>query len=77
MALITPANKPVPRGVILEHAMLPFSLYRPTLPVCHEIGHRVDVCPNPYTVKCAVSGLSNPTKEHVSTRPVQWCTPHG
>ncbi|KAH9372207.1 hypothetical protein HPB48_019212 [Haemaphysalis longicornis] len=69
-ALVTFAGKRVPRGVIFEHAMLSCSLYRPTRPVCyvcHEVGHRADVCPNPDTVKCAVCGLSNPAKEHECT----------
>ncbi|KAH9367912.1 hypothetical protein HPB48_008368 [Haemaphysalis longicornis] len=78
-ALVPFAGKRVPRGGIFEHAMLACSLYRPTRPVwyvCHEVGHRAYVCPNPNNVKCAVCGIQPHTATcvHTSVRPVQGWT---
>lgn len=76
-ALITFTGKQLPKYVIFEHAALPCSWYLPTRHacyICHEIGHRADVCPNPDTVKCVMCGVSNPTKGHECTPRCALCT---
>lgn len=43
-------------------------LYRKTVPVCsvcHVLGHRADVCPNPTVRSCDFCGARDPTPEHV------------
>ncbi|KAG0433727.1 hypothetical protein HPB47_019629, partial [Ixodes persulcatus] len=76
-ALITFTGKQLPKYVIFEHAALPCSWYLPTRHacyICHEIGHRTDVCPNPDTAKCVTCGVSNPTKGLECTPRCALCT---
>ncbi|KAG0411080.1 hypothetical protein HPB47_011823, partial [Ixodes persulcatus] len=76
-ALITFTGKQLPKFVIFEHAALPCSWYLPTRHacyICHEIGHRADVCSNPDAVKCVMCGVSNPMKGHECTPRCALCT---
>ncbi|KAG0445704.1 hypothetical protein HPB47_018175 [Ixodes persulcatus] len=65
-ALITFTGRQLPKYVVFEHAALPCSWYLPTRHacyICHEIGHRADVCPNPDTVKRPPYGLQGMPKK--------------
>ncbi|XP_065310547.1 uncharacterized protein [Dermacentor albipictus] len=66
----------VPTYVRYRAALLPCSLYRKQVDICHQcnrLGHRGDVCPNPDNKICAGCGTPNPEKDHNCQPKCQLC----
>ncbi|KAH7936691.1 hypothetical protein HPB49_002653 [Dermacentor silvarum] len=68
-AVITFTGKTVPFFVRYYSGEVRCKPYRPTTHVCricHQVGHRTDVCPTPEVYVCPQCGTQNPTQDHPS-----------
>ncbi|KAH7965209.1 hypothetical protein HPB49_004702 [Dermacentor silvarum] len=66
-AVITFTGKTVPFYVRYYSGEVRCKPYRPTTHVCricHQVGHRTDVCPTPEVNVCPQCGARNPTQDH-------------
>ncbi|KAH7953095.1 hypothetical protein HPB49_004598 [Dermacentor silvarum] len=66
-AVITFTGKTVPFYVRYYSGEVRCKPYRPTTHVCricHQVGHRTDVCPTPEVNVCPQCGTQNPTQDH-------------
>ncbi|KAH7941032.1 hypothetical protein HPB49_009383 [Dermacentor silvarum] len=66
-AVITFTGKSVPFYVRYYSGEVRCKPYRPTTHVCrmcHQVGHRTDVCPTPEVNVCPHCGARNPTQDH-------------